>query len=172
MKVLLIFLSLSLTPLTVPTTTAQAEKDTEVTVYYCIRHAEKDRSDTTNKNPNLTEAGAGRAQNWAKVLTNVAFDAVYSTDYNRTQQTAAPTAEAQGLKVQSYDPRDLYNTEFAQATAGKTILVVGHSNTTPVFVNKVLAKETYPWMDDNNNGGLYIVTKIGETVTVQVLQIN
>jgi hypothetical protein len=51
-------------------------------------------------------------------------------------------------------------------------LVVGHSNTTPMFVNAVLEKETYPWIADDNNGMLFIVTKSGEKVTIQVLQID
>ena len=144
----------------------------QTTVYYCIRHAEKDRSDADNKNPNLTEAGKQRAAKWAKVFENVAFDAIYSTDYNRTQQTALPTSLMQELEIQSYDPRNLYSADFAAATQGKTVLVVGHSNTTPMFVNAVLEKETYPWIADDNNGMLFIVTKSGEKVTIQVLQID
>ncbi|MDC7997875.1 SixA phosphatase family protein [Gilvibacter sediminis] len=151
---------------------AQSSTEETTTVYYCIRHAEKDRSNPDNKNPDLTKAGLTRAENWAKVFATVDFDAVYSTDYNRTQQTAAPTAASQGLEVLSYDPSDLYNKDFAAATTGKTVLVVGHSNTTPVFVNAVLGEEKYPWMADDNNGGLYIVTKTGDTVSVQILQIN
>lgn len=150
----------------------QSFQEESTTVYYCIRHAEKDRSNADNKNPDLTQAGLERAENWAKVFSTVDFDAVYSSDYNRTQQTAAPTAASKGLEVLSYNPRDLYNKDFAAATDGKTVLVVGHSNTTPVFVNAVLGEEKYPWMADDNNGGLYIVTKVGETVSVQIVQIN
>jgi hypothetical protein len=61
------------------------------TNYYLIRHAEKDRS-TKDKDPELTDVGLKRAENWAKVFKNIPFDKVYSTDYRRTQQTAFPTA--------------------------------------------------------------------------------
>jgi 2,3-bisphosphoglycerate-dependent phosphoglycerate mutase len=46
------------------------EKETaqEVTKYYFIRHAEKDTSDPDNRDPELTEEGVARAQNWAKVF--------------------------------------------------------------------------------------------------------
>ena len=41
-----------------------AEKE-NTSVYYFIRHAEKDRSDSTNKNPSLTIQGLERANKWA-----------------------------------------------------------------------------------------------------------
>lgn len=65
----------------------------ETTTYYLIRHAEKDRTDTSNKNPNLNLEGLERAKKWASYFKNIELDAVYSTNYNRTQQTATPTAE-------------------------------------------------------------------------------
>ena len=144
----------------------------EITTYYLIRHAEKDRSDASNKNPNLKEEGKQRAANWAKVFEKVSFDIIYSTNYNRTFQTAAPTAMAQGVEVKAYNPRDLYNEDFQEETSGKTVLVVGHSNTTPAFVNAILGEKKYDNMDDSDNGSLFIVTVAGDSKTVQVLTIN
>lgn len=171
MKIFILLLALSASPLSSLSAFAQ-DSTNDTTVYYCIRHAEKDRSNPANKNPGLTSQGQLRAKQWAKVLANVEFDAVYSTNYLRTRQTATPTAEQQGLTIKSYDPTDLYNEAFQSCTKGQTVLVVGHSNTTPEFVNKVLEAETYPWIDDTNNGMLFIITKKGEDVSVQVLQIN
>ena len=104
----------------------------EVSAYYLVRHAEKDRSDKTNSNPELTKQGMQRAAKWSTVFRDVAFDAVYSTNYLRTTARAQPTATAQGLEIQFYNPSELYSKEFQQATMGKTVLVVGHSNTTLV----------------------------------------
>ena len=58
-----------------------------ITTYYLVRHAEKDRSNPEDKNPNLTAEGLQRAERWNTVLSNIRFDAVYTTNYNRTQQT-------------------------------------------------------------------------------------
>lgn len=137
---------------------AQNEKTAETTTYYFIRHAEKNRSDAKNKNPHLIQKGILRAAKWSLVLEHVKFDAIYSTDYNRTKETAQPTAEKNGLEVTIYDPRKLNSEEFSSNSKGKTVLVVGHSNTTPMFVNAVLGKEKYESIDDNNNANLYIVT--------------
>jgi len=39
-----------------------------ISTYYLIRHSEKDRSDTTNKNPDLTEKGVLRALRWSELF--------------------------------------------------------------------------------------------------------
>jgi len=144
--------------LALPSCAQETTNNQGTTTYYFIRHAEKDRSDKTNKDPNLIQKGLLRAAKWSFVLENVEFDAVYSTNYNRTKQTAQPTAEKKGLEVQIYDPRQLFSEEFANITKGKTVLVIGHSNTTPAFVNAVLGEKKYGSIDDNNNANLYIVT--------------
>jgi 2,3-bisphosphoglycerate-dependent phosphoglycerate mutase len=147
------------------------ENSANTTTYYFIRHAEKDRSDSTNKNPNLIQKGIFRAAKWTYVLEHVRFDAVYSTDYNRTKQTAQPTAEKNNVEISIYNPRELNSEEFIKNTRGKTVLIVGHSNTTPKFVNAVIDQEKYKAIDDSNNANLYIVTisstgKISDLVLV------
>ncbi|WP_460219175.1 SixA phosphatase family protein [Psychroserpens sp. MEBiC05023] len=172
MKSLFTFIFIAIFCLPSFSQTMTTNNEVETTTYYFIRHAEKDRSDKTNRNPDLTETGKERAKNWTVILQNIKFDAVYSTQYNRTMQTAEPTALENELEVKFYDPRALYSEEFAKATKGKTVLVVGHSNTTPAFVNSILKKRKYPDIDDNNNGNLYIVTISDGHIIDQVLSIN
>jgi broad specificity phosphatase PhoE len=129
----------------------------DTTVYYLIRHAEKDRS-TKNKDPELTDVGLKRAKNWAKVFNDIPFDKIYSTDYKRTQQTALPTATSKGLEVLSYSTENLFNKKFKAKTEKQTVLIVGHSNTTPAFVNAIIGKQEHSQIDDSDNGKLYIVT--------------
>lgn len=145
---------------------------TVTTTYYLIRHAEKDRSDPENRNPSLTEEGITRANNWAATFKEVPFDAVYSTEYARTQETATPTATQKGLEIQSYDPRNLFDENFQKATLGKTVLVVGHSNTTPSFVNAIIKEDRFQDIDDSNNTNLYIVTLTGDKASTQLLHID
>ncbi|WP_405604585.1 SixA phosphatase family protein [Polaribacter sp. Asnod1-A03] len=144
----------------------------ENTTYYLIRHAEKERTDDTNRNPNLNEKGLKRAENWAKHFKKIDLDAVYSTEYNRTQQTAKPTAESKNLEIISYNPRNMYDSIFKVDTKGKTILVVGHSNTTPTFVNKILGEKKYEDMNDNDNASLFIVTVSNDKKTSKVEKIE
>ncbi|WP_439131579.1 SixA phosphatase family protein [Polaribacter sp.] len=134
----------------------------ETTTYYLIRHAEKDRTDQSNGNPNLNFEGEKRAQRWANYFEDVKIDAVYSTKYFRTMETATPTAMTKKLRIQYYDPRNMYDSIFRAETKGKSVLVVGHSNTTPIFANKILGNDIYENMDDDDNSSLYIVTISGD----------
>lgn len=149
----------------------QAEQKA-TTTYYLIRHAEKDRTDENNRNPHLTDAGKARAENWANILKDVKFDMVYSTDYNRTKETATPTANANELELTLYDPRNMDAKAFMQDTKGKTVLIVGHSNTTPMFANGLLGEKTYDMIADDNNGNLYIVTINGNSKTSTLLKVD
>ena len=148
------------------------KSDDGVTTYYLIRHSEKDRSDENNRNPNLNEDGEERAQNWASYFEDIELYAVYSTNYNRTIQTATPTAASKSLEIQDYDPRNMYDEDFQKATKGKTVLVVGHSNTTPSFANKILGEDKYEDIDDSVNSMLFIVTINGDKKTSEVKEID
>ena len=150
----------------------KAVEDLSTTTYYLIRHAEKDRSDPTNKNPELTEEGVLRAMKWAKYFENLKIDQIFSTDYSRTMQTAAYTASQKQLMVESYDPNDLYNDDFKELTKGNNVLIVGHRNTTPQFVNAIMGEKKYADIADDENGLIYIVTIHQGVKNVEVLAIN
>ncbi|MEK6154299.1 phosphoglycerate mutase family protein [Flavobacteriaceae bacterium 3-367] len=146
--------------------------DALTSTFYFIRHAEKDRSDPENIDPELTQDGLGRAMKWAEVLDHVALDAIYTTDYERTSMTAAPAAVKQDITVQYYDPRNVDLEAFKAANLGKNVLVVGHSNTTPDFVNKMIGEEKYDGMDDTDNSSMFIVQITGNSTTDIRLKID
>jgi len=143
-----------------------------VSTFYFIRHAEKDRSDPENIDPELNQKGLGRAMHWAEILNDVAIDAIYSTDYERTQMTAAPTAVKKNITVQYYDPESIDIEQFKADNINKKVLVVGHSNTTPDFVNKMIGKEKYQQIDDLENGSLFIVEIVNGIATDMRLNFN
>jgi broad specificity phosphatase PhoE len=150
----------------------QETPETKPTTYYLVRHAEKDRSDVENKNPDLTEAGYQRAKNWNIILNHVDFDMVYTTNYNRTIQTAQFVAERTNISPTIYDANNLITDEFLQLTKGKTVFIVGHSNTIPQIVNQLIGENKFEDISDSENGSLFIVTKFNNTVTDQLLIIN
>lgn len=134
--------------------------ETNISTFYLIRHAEKDRTDAEDVDPELNQAGLGRAMHWAEILNEVDLDAIYSTDFNRTSMTAAPTSVKKNIDVQYYDPRTLDAEQFKMDNLNKKVLVVGHSNTTPDFVNRLIGEEKYSQIDDNENGSLFIVQMV------------
>lgn len=147
-------------------------KNSSTTTYYLVRHAEKDISDKTNRNPELTETGHTRASNLVSVLKEVKFDEIYSTDYIRTKDTAKPLAEANNLNIILYNPRGVDYQKFMAKTKGKTVMIVGHSNTTPYFANGILGEELYENLDESVYNNLYIVTVSEGSSSSMVLKIN
>ena len=136
-----------------------------ISTYYFIRHAEKDRSDPQNVDPELNQDGLGRAIRWAEVFDPIDLDAIYITDFERTAMTAAPTSIKKEITPQYYDPKVMIINEFKRQNLGKNILVIGHSNTTPEFVNQMLGEQKYPQMDDYDNSSLFIVRIINGKAT-------
>lgn len=145
----------------------------KTTTYYFIRHAEKDTSNPEENDPVLTETGTKRAEKWAEIFKEVSFDLIYSSDFKRTRETAQKFVGSQNLEIQLYDPAKLNDEAFQQKTKGKTVLVVGHSNTNPRFVNSILGEEKYSDIDEKESGSLFIVTVSPEgSKSSQVLYIN
>ena len=105
----------------------------DVTTVVLVRHAEK--ATEPKADPPLTKAGAARAEALPEALRGLKPDAVLSTNFERTRATAAPAAKRFGLKTELVD---IGATDVAAAVLkrfrGKTVLVVGHSNTVPAIV--------------------------------------
>lgn len=81
-----------------------AQDENGLFTLYLVRHSEK-QSDSND--PELTPCGEERSESLSAFFEDVPLEAVYSTNYRRTQGTALPTAQAKGLGVQEYNPRAL-----------------------------------------------------------------
>lgn len=139
----------------------------QTTTLYLIRHAEKiDNS----KNPDLSQLGLDRAEHWKTIFAQIPLKAVYSTDYTRTIQTATPTATSKNLEIIKYDPKTLDLEKLKKEHQNQSILIVGHSNTTPELANKIMGQKIYAPIDDATFGNLYIVTLSGTEISHQLLQ--
>jgi phosphohistidine phosphatase SixA len=155
-----VFIAALLTLLTAPAlgslwTPSSLAAQTEPTVVYLVRHAE--RAEDGTKDPPISEAGWARARLLAEMLVDAGITRIHSTDFKRTRATGQPTAEALGLEIESYDPRDLpgFATELA-STPGRH-LVLGHSNTTPSLVAALGGAPGDP-IEEMEYDRLYIVT--------------
>lgn len=118
-----------------------AQKDSELFTIYLVRHAEKDLTGSTAGDPPLTECGGQRAELLSRLLSDVPLEAVYSTNYTRTQNTALPTATSKGLKIKQYDPQNLADFAAVLVKKQQDALVVGHSNTTGVLAGLLVGEE-------------------------------
>ncbi|MBI3347625.1 MAG: histidine phosphatase family protein [Burkholderiales bacterium] len=94
-----------------------------------VRHAE--RATEPAGDPALTAAGVQRAQALAQALAGLHVNAILTTPFRRTRDTAAPLAQALGLTPQIVDAKAGHVQAVADAVRAQSgvVLVVGHSNT-------------------------------------------
>ena len=144
----------------------------ECSEFFLIRHAEKDRTDPENKNPNLNEKGKSRALNWVEIFKNVEFDKIYSTNYYRTLETVMPISKIIKKEILIYSPSKINYDKFLSDNNNNKVLVVGHSNTIPGFVNGLIKKKLYDQIDDRNNSNLYIVKICNNSISHNLLYIK
>lgn len=74
--------------------------------------------------------------------------------------TVEPLAEAKKLEIQSYDwksPEDFLSKLLADH-AGGTVVISGHSNTTPFLANTLLGDEKFKQFDDSDYGNILVIT--------------
>lgn len=133
-----------------------------LTTFILIRHAEK--GDDSPSDPSLSVAGQDRAAKLRDMLSSTSIDAILSTPYKRTQQTVRPLAGQKFLGIVDYDARDPeIVSKLAEQYKGKTVVVSGHSNTTPFYVNQ-LAGTDLEQLDENEYDKMFVVTfsKLGD----------
>ena len=69
----------------------------DCSTFYLIRHAEKVRTNKTDRDPSLNEKGILRALNWKDYFIDKDISKIYSTNYKRTLETIKPIEVAMGL---------------------------------------------------------------------------
>ncbi|MDH3734365.1 MAG: histidine phosphatase family protein [Gemmatimonadota bacterium] len=135
-----------------------AGQDPDAKVVILARHAEKLGGD----DPALSEAGIDRAETLAHVLSRWPVDAIYTSQFRRTRDTAAPLAAASGVEAEVVDARDMGALlERIDGGEQQAIVVIGHSNTVPAIARALGA----PGVEDIPEEGyddLLVVTVAGD----------
>src|SRR6266436_5548984 len=98
---------------------------------FIVRHGE--RADSSNDS-DLSEAGRARAEALAKMLKDANITAIYTTEFKRTQQTAAPLAKALGITATTVPAKDTAALIAKLRGSNSNALVVGHGNTVPDLI--------------------------------------
>jgi len=146
--------------------------ENDCSTFYLIRHAEKVRTNKSDKDPKLNERGIVRALNWKEYFINKEISKIYSTNYKRTLETVKPIEEAKGLTTILYSPSNIDYKDFISSNKGQIVLVVGHSNTIPNFVNELINDQIYTQIDDLNNSNLYIVNLCDSSISHKLIKVN
>ncbi|HEX4602386.1 MAG TPA: phosphoglycerate mutase family protein [Candidatus Angelobacter sp.] len=134
---------------------AAAQQSPRASTVILVRHAEKVSS---APDAVLSAAGQQRAECLAQVVKEAGVKRIYVSDARRTQQTAEPAAKALGIKpvvVPAKDVNALVRDVFYGA--GGNALVVGHSETVPLVIERAQAGKVPP-IGVNEYDGLYVLT--------------
>ncbi len=142
-----------------------AQPDGNYTLYL-VRHAEKQAA--KGKDPGLTDAGNYRSEQLAKWLQDKDISKIWSSDYQRTRNTAGPLISKLGLKISLYDPRDLPALVSELLEDRNNALIVGHSNTTP-DLTRLLCQCDISDMDESEYDLLFAVSVSGSETKVEIL---
>jgi phosphohistidine phosphatase SixA len=106
---------------------------------YCtmmvLRHAEKG----SGVDPDLTEEGHQRAEALAQHLSGQPVQRLLCTEYRRTRQTLEPLASTVGVEIETIEAGDApaWREAIASIGAGQCVVICGHQNTVPMFVEEV-----------------------------------
>lgn len=138
-------------------TTSVVSAQSDLTTFILIRHAEK--ADDGTRNPGLTREGEQRAERFKALVAEAGVTAIYSTPYKRTENTVAPLAKHLGMDVNQYDPSSReFLDEIMEKHKGGTIVISGHSNTTPFVANWLIGKDQFTQLSDKEYGKIFMVT--------------
>jgi len=129
-----------------------------VTTVILIRHAEKN-IDPNNSDPDLSPVGQARAQELVRMFADSGVNALFATQYKRTQQTLKPLADRLGLPVIQVDSKQTPELirQLLVNHRGQTIIVAGHNNTVPEII-AALGGPQLPVIPETQFDNLYLVT--------------
>jgi broad specificity phosphatase PhoE len=124
---------------------------------FLVRHAEATGTDT---NSTLTPAGEQRAQCLARTLADAGIKQIFVSEAKRTQQTAAPLAKQLKLTPSTVAANDVSTLvrNLLYGTSGN-VLVVGHSNTVPVIIQRLQAGNVAP-IPENEFDRIFVITVV------------
>ena len=121
-----------------------------------VRHA--DRSSAMSADAALSPAGEERAKELARVLKDAGIQRIYVTEFLRTRQTAEPIAAMLHLEpvIIAQKDTDALVAKLQELGENETVLVVGHTNTIPLIIERLGAGPA-PAMPDTEYDRLVVL---------------
>lgn len=139
-------------------------------VVFVVRHAE--RADAGRRgaamrpgssmsrlpaDPPLSSAGHARAVKLAALLRSERIRTIFATEFKRTQQTAAPTANEDHLTIETLPAKDVSGLLAKLRDARGPVLVVGHGDTVPKILEGLGVEAVT--IGDNEYDNLFVVVR-------------
>ncbi len=139
----------------------------QTTTVWIVRHAEKDKSNPQDTNPNLSDEGRIRAGDLATYLNKVKFDVAFATPTKRTHQTLDSLVVP---KVIDYKDIKSLVDSIKTNYVGKTIIVAGHSNTVLEMIEAFGGKKPKEELTDDDYDYIFELSVKGDKARVKMDQ--
>jgi broad specificity phosphatase PhoE len=144
-------------------------------VIFVVRHAERADGGAAAggmmapNDPPLSAAGIERARRLASLLASAGVKSIFTTEFTRTRQTAAPLAEAAQITPSAVSAKDAAALIQKVRAAAGNVLVVGHSNTVPELL-KQLGVNTPITIGENEYDSLFVIVRpgVGEPTLIRL----
>ncbi len=124
-------------------------------VIVIVRHAEK--ATNGGNDPDLSPAGRARADALARILKDSGITAIFTSEFKRSQETAAPTATSTHVAPTVVTAKDTAGLVAKLHQLNGNALVVAHGDTIPNII-KALGINTPIDIPDADYSELLIVT--------------
>ncbi len=123
-----------------------------------VRHTEKDTSVANDPDPVLSPEGRERAVRLLNAVKRFKPYEIFSTNTQRTRQTAEPIGLRRRKQIQIYNAANHQELiDKILASRRRHFLVVGHSNTIPFLANMLAKKEVFRQMPDTEYGVIWVI---------------
>lgn len=138
------------------------ESQATTTVLF-VRHTDTDMFGD-NDNPGLSARGIARAEELADFVQDIdviaGVDAIYASEFKRTQQTADAVARRLEVEVSVANPYDVeeFMASVLRDHKGEIVLVVTHSDAIAPLVEELHGSKNLPEIAENEYDNFYIVT--------------
>ncbi|WP_316830323.1 phosphoglycerate mutase family protein [Pedobacter aquatilis] len=139
----------------------------QTTEIWVVRHAEKEKTDPQDKNPDLSDEGRNRAGDLAKYLRKENIDVAFSTPYKRTHQTLDSLVIS---KVINYTDIKALVDSVKTNYPGKKVIIAGHSNTVLEIIEAFGAKRPREELTDDDYDFIFRLTVKGDKAKVKMDQ--
>src|SRR5213075_2310262 len=130
-------------------------------VVIIVRHAEK--AANGGSDPDLSSAGRSRADALARILKDSGITAIFTSEFKRTQETAAPTATSIGVTATVVPAKDTVALVAKLHQLNGNALVVGHGDTIPNMI-KALGINSPINIPDEDYSELLIVRNVDRAI--------
>jgi phosphohistidine phosphatase SixA len=128
-----------------------------------VRHAEKS-AEPNAPDPGLSERGVERAKRLAQLFGKSGVTHLFSSEFQRSQQTLLPLSAATKVVAQIVSAKqpDAQASALESLPRGSLAIVVGHSNTVPLLLAKLTGGQAKVQIDEASEyDRIFVVTQWG-----------